>query len=320
MIRYKSIFISQEDASDMFRRVSGKSLPSSLVEYDPWVPNDYDDIMREREALRAKQRMEEEERKENEWKDEEKRKWEESEKQRLQLNRVTEGSNVSGEAAFMRRVGLSKQMGSRAALQVEREEAKEKKAKQLIQEEASKKMSFAERMLRKQGWEEGKGLGKNEDGRTLPLNLEKLQPPGARKSGPVKGVIKTAEPEKKNKRRGTTKLQGTPTKVVLLRNMVTTKDVDSELRSEVADECARYGIVKNVSVFVSEVADTPENGKVRIFVKFERIPEAMKAVIELDGRTFAGRVVSACFYDETKYDLSLLDVQSEEPPLPLASR
>eukprot|EP01060_Flectonema_neradi_P008910 TRINITY_DN16378_c0_g1_i1.p1 TRINITY_DN16378_c0_g1~~TRINITY_DN16378_c0_g1_i1.p1 ORF type:complete len:315 (+),score=55.58 TRINITY_DN16378_c0_g1_i1:39-947(+) len=301
----------------MIRR-SGK-VPFVVVEYDPWVPNDYDEIVRERDALRAKQRMEEEERKETEWRLDEKRKWEESEKQRLASSRVTASPQISGEAAFMRRVGLSKQMGSKAALQVERENANEKKAEKIIIEESTKKMSFAERMLRKQGWEEGKGLGKREDGRTLPLNLEKLQPPGARKSGPVTGVIKTAEPENKNKRRGTTKLQGTPTRVVLLRNMASIDEIDG-LRTEVADECSRYGIVKSVTIFTSELPDTPPNGRVRIFVRFERIPEAMKSIISLDGRTFAGRVVSACFYDETKFDLSILDIQSEEPPLPLASR
>ena len=59
----------------------------------------------------------------------------------------------------------------------------------------------------------------------------------------------------------------------------------------------------------------------RIFVRYSRVPEAMKAVVALDGRTFAGRCVSACFYDERRYDLSeLARDPTSEPELPSECR
>eukprot|EP01065_Artemidia_motanka_P011232 TRINITY_DN16040_c0_g1_i3.p1 TRINITY_DN16040_c0_g1~~TRINITY_DN16040_c0_g1_i3.p1 ORF type:complete len:107 (+),score=21.67 TRINITY_DN16040_c0_g1_i3:198-518(+) len=98
--------------------------------------------------------------------------------------------------------------------------------------------------------------------------------------------------------------------------MVGPGEVDAELQAETAQECAKYGEVKSVQIFeVRSRAVRPE-AAVRIFVKFGRTPEAMKAIVDLDGRFFAGRTVSACFYDEAKFDMAILDPQPEEPALP----
>ena len=40
----------------------------------------------------------------------------------------------------------------------------------------------------------------------------------------------------------------------------------------------------------------------RIFVEFERMESATKALIDLEGRFFGGRRVSAVFFSEQKFD------------------
>lgn len=45
---------------------------------------------------------------------------------------------------------------------------------------------------------------------------------------------------------------------------------------------------------------------VRIFVEFERLESAIKAVVDLNGRYFGGRTVKACFYEVENFrDLKL---------------
>lgn len=41
---------------------------------------------------------------------------------------------------------------------------------------------------------------------------------------------------------------------------------------------------------------------VRIFVEFKNIAHAIKAVVDLNGRFFGGRVVRAGFYDQEKFN------------------
>ena len=74
-------------------------------------------------------------------------------------------------------------------------------------------MTAAERMMAKMGWKAGQGLGKSEQGITTPLM--------ARKTDKRAGVIVNATPLEKGvvKAKGPS-LMGTPTRVVLLRNMV----------------------------------------------------------------------------------------------------
>lgn len=104
-------------------------------------------------------------------------------------------------------------------------------------------------------------------------------------------------------------------------------EVDDELEDEVADECDKYGPVVRVVIF--EVADeaVPDEQSVRIFVEFRgsaaaeasaavrasrrRMAEGLergrsparpqRALRDLDGRFFAGREVSASYFDEGKY-------------------
>jgi splicing factor 45 len=77
--------------------------------------------------------------------------------------------------------------------------------------------------------------------------------------------------------------------------------VDDELEDEVASECAKYGTVTRVLIFEITESTFPSEEAVRIFIQFERAEEATKALIDLEGRFFGGRVVRATFYDEDKF-------------------
>jgi len=113
-----------------------------------------------------------------------------------------------------------------------------------------------------------------------------------------------------------------PSCVVLLKNMVGPDDVDDTLAAETEQECQKFGPVTSCVVYqvkdqspksinsapVSGMSSTvtsssrcPDEERVRMFVAFERQDSAVRAYRELDGRFFAGRKVSASFYDEIKF-------------------
>lgn len=89
--------------------------------------------------------------------------------------------------------------------------------------------------------------------------------------------------------------------------MVGPGEVDDDLEPEVKDECnTKYGDVARV--IIHEVIEATPEEAVRIFVEFKRIESAIKAVVDLNGRFFAGRQVKAGFYSSEKLDnLQLMD-------------
>ena len=111
-----------------------------------------------------------------------------------------------------------------------------------------------------------------------------------------------------------TEIMKNPTRVVMLRNMVGQGDVDSDLEPEVKEECGKFGNVENCLIY--EVNEGLVNGKrlpniksfqvpddqaVRIFVEFTRVESAIKAIIDLNGRYFGGRIVKGVFFDLDKF-------------------
>ena len=81
---------------------------------------------------------------------------------------------------------------------------------------------------------------------------------------------------------------------------------------QVGMECSKYCNVQSVLIFeVLEPGFNPEEA-VRIFIKFGRIEDATKAVVDLNGRFFGGRTVSANFFDEDKFDKQDLAPKPDE--------
>ena len=88
---------------------------------------------------------------------------------------------------------------------------------------------------------------------------------------------------------------GTPTRVVLLRNMVGPGQVDEDLEDEVANECSKYGQVKSVMIFEVTTPGYPDHQAVRIFVEFERMEQATKVCVIPPGLVAKHAQVQAAF-------------------------
>lgn len=82
-----------------------------------------------------------------------------------------------------------------------------------------------------------------------------------------------------------------PSRVVVLSNMVTLADVDDALQDEVSGECRKFGAVEKVVIVKG-------TDRVRIFVAFAQSREAAAAIETLDKRFFGGKQISAAFYPE----------------------
>ncbi|OWR51008.1 splicing factor 45 [Danaus plexippus] len=177
--------------------------------------------------------------------------------------------------------------------------------------------SVAAKIMAKYGFKEGQGLGKKEQGMSVALQVEKTSKRGGRiihekdstnMMPPSFAMTSYSGPDSPNasnsphsrQEPSITEIMKTPSKVVLLRNMVGPGDVDEELEPEVKDECnTKYGEVVKVLIF--EMPNAPSDEAVRIFVEFKRIESAIKAVVDLNGRFFGGRQVKAGFYDVEKF-------------------
>lgn len=172
--------------------------------------------------------------------------------------------------------------------------------------------AVAAKMMARMGYREGQGLGRESQGMATALVVEKTSRRGGK-------IIH----ERDQQRQQATQQNPLPDStveetinnlplpenrscVILLRNMCGPGEVDDDLQPETAEECAKYG--KVVSCMIFELADTPDDEAVRIFVEFESEDGATKAVLDLNGRFFAGRVVKAGFYDAEKFrNLELAD-------------
>lgn len=81
--------------------------------------------------------------------------------------------------------------------------------------------SFAQRMMEKMGWKEGLGLGKAHQGITTPLVAQKTDHRSAVivNAALPKGATEEGAPPAEKRAKGVV-IQGTPSRVVLLRNIV----------------------------------------------------------------------------------------------------
>ncbi|KAL0290326.1 UNVERIFIED_CONTAM: DNA-damage-repair/toleration protein, chloroplastic [Sesamum calycinum] len=276
--------------------------PSVVEEYDPARPNDYEEYRRERKRKQAEAEVR------RELEEREKREREREERERMERDRDREKElSISGEEAWRRRAAMSGGGGV-----VPRSSSPPPTGNGggngfsiwEVGLGAEGKMTAAQRMMAKMGWKEGQGLGKQEQGITTPLVAKKTD-----KRGGV--IVNASESSKKVK---SVNFNGQPTRVVLLRNMVGPGEVDDDLEGEVAEECTKFGTVTRVLIFEITEPNFPQDEAVRIFIQFERAEQATKALIELEGRFFGGRVVHACFYDEERFSNNELAPMPGEIP------
>jgi len=98
------------------------------------------------------------------------------------------------------------------------------------------------------------------------------------------------------------KLAHVTSPVVILKNLVgNASDIDSELESEIREECEKSGPVVRVQIFI----DPSDGKKVNVYVQFTSVDAATKAKQALDNRFFGGNVVLANFYPQAKFDAGI---------------
>jgi RNA recognition motif-containing protein len=90
------------------------------------------------------------------------------------------------------------------------------------------------------------------------------------------------------------------TKVVELKNMLTSEDLQSdqsyeEILEDTKDECSQFGALKSTVIPRTGV------GACKIFLEYLSTEDAAKAIQGLAGRTFDGRKVEADYFDEDKF-------------------
>jgi G-patch domain len=164
-------------------------------------------------------------------------------------------------------------------------------------------MEKAAKMMMKHGWRVGKGIGKAEDGILTPLEVQK-------RSG-LRGVIRQRDLDAKRALiRSSALPDGTPnssipsasnvaSRIVLLRNFATWDEVQADLTDELErslkEKALEFGAVDSVVIFALDDA------RVRIFVVFEGIESAFRAMDEWTSKGIREKPVLVSMFPEDRF-------------------
>nr|CAG4646501.1 EOG090X0BIL [Macrothrix elegans] len=268
------------------------------LEYDPLHPTDYDKVIRERRERRGLELEHEEA--------EKKRRRDDREPKSRERSGLL-GSGFAGRLDEEEEEDVNVKKPSAGGVAIAPPPSLQETSSVSVAGTSSAAMGagalgVAAKIMAKYGFKEGQGLGRQQQGIAAALQVEKTSKRGGRiinekevASAPVPTSVNIPKAEPT-----IAEIMKNPSKVICLRNMVGPGEVDSDLEPEVREECqSKYGDVQKVVIF--EVPDAVDDEAVRIFVEFKRMEAAIKAVIDLNGRFFAGRQVKAGFYDVNKF-------------------
>jgi hypothetical protein len=173
-----------------------------------------------------------------------------------------------------------------------------------------KEDDFATKMMKKMGWTQGSGLGKESQGMSTPLVLKKTdQKQGVMVEG-QKREAPAAQPQVQAAKQAKVAPQRPPSCVLLLNNLVGAGEVDEDLEGETAEEAGKYGKLKKCAI--KEIPGLPDDQAVRIFLEYETVEEATKALVDMNGRYFGGRIVKAVFFDPARFAAGDLDKKPDD--------
>ena len=175
------------------------------------------------------------------------------------------------------------------------------------------KKGFAERLMKKMGWEKGQGLGAQGEGITTALvgKADKRKKRGDAEGGgwaQPKNMGKIVGGKRRKLAEDETESTqdarfGKMSEVIKLDGMLNGLDVQKEveennLMQEIGDEMGnKHGNVERVFIWREEMGGNNE-----VFVKFTSQLGALRTVNETDGMTFAENDVVARFWDAEKFE------------------
>uniref|UniRef100_A0A2R5LK48 Splicing factor 45 n=1 Tax=Ornithodoros turicata TaxID=34597 RepID=A0A2R5LK48_9ACAR len=275
------------------------------AEYDPLWPNDYEKILKERRERREKDEKDKhrEERKHRDRGDRSERGDRDRERRDRDRSRGDEDEEMSPRPHRGSASGAAIAPPPSLMQDISTE-----------QESPGGKASFgpssvAQRIMARYGYKAGQGLGKQEQGMSQALLVEKTSKRGGKiiheKDLPKEPLLPPPPPppvgQQVQQIESITDMMKNPSKVVLLRNMVGPGEVDDDLEPETKEECSKYGEVVRCVIFEIPGGNVCDEEAVRIFIEFKRLESAIKAVVDTNGRYFGGRIVKASFYDHDKF-------------------
>lgn len=170
-------------------------------------------------------------------------------------------------------------------------------------------VAAAPKIVAKMDYRPGQGLGREEKSVCSALEAQKscvsdkltIKNQSSQSQDITRGDKDAADMEALNEGDRVTSLLKNSTRVLLLQNMVGSGEVDDDLEAETKEECKKYGEVLRCLIYEIPNKRVPDTEAVRIFVEFKAVESAIKAVSDLNGRYFGGRVVRASFYDLDKF-------------------